>query len=207
MQHQLNFQLKARYHKLGEVNASTKQIWWVLHGYGQLSQFFIQKFEVLAKQNICVIAPEGLSKFYLSGNSGRVGASWMTRENRQMDIENLNAIYRIENPTPQISTTLFGFSQGAATAVRWAMDGEVKFERLILWAGLFPPDMDFEKGNRLLKDKKIIEVLGKQDQFITEDKVAEMIKLNQLLNLNPTIIEFDGKHEINEDLVNRIAFQ
>jgi predicted esterase len=87
------------------------------------------------------------------------------------------------------------------------MDGEVKFERLILWAGLFPPDMDFEKGNRLLKDKKIIEVLGKQDQFITEDKVAEMIKLNQLLNLNPTIIEFDGKHEINEDLVNRIAFQ
>jgi hypothetical protein len=89
MQHQLNFQLKARYHKLGEVNASTKQIWWVLHGYGQLSQFFIQKFEVLAKQNICVIAPEGLSKFYLSGNSGRVGASWMTRENRQMDIETI----------------------------------------------------------------------------------------------------------------------
>jgi predicted esterase len=210
MQQELNFQLKARYQKLGEINSSTKQIWWVFHGYGQLSQFFIQKFKVLIEQNICVIAPEGLSKFYLSGNSGRVGASWMTRENRKIDIENyieyLNAIYRIENPTPQIPTTLFGFSQGAPTAVRWAMDGKVKFDRLILWAGLFPPDMDFEKGANLLKDKKVIEVLGKQDQFITEDRVAELIKLNQQLNLHPTIIEFDGKHEINGDVIKEIAF-
>ena len=37
----IDFQFKARYYKLGELNANTKQVWWVLHGYGQLAQFFV----------------------------------------------------------------------------------------------------------------------------------------------------------------------
>ncbi|MFT7345493.1 MAG: putative esterase, partial [Lentimonas sp.] len=58
----------------------------VLHGYGQLSQFFIQKFSSLTHQ--CdIIAPEGMHRFYLNGSSGRVGASWMTKEERETDIE------------------------------------------------------------------------------------------------------------------------
>ncbi len=211
MPHEIQFNYKARYYKLGELTADTKQIWWVLHGYGQLAQFFIQKFKALSEQGICVIAPEGLSRFYLAGNGGRVGASWMTRENRQMDIENyisyLDAILKIENPPAHIPTTLFGFSQGAATAARWAMNGKINFDRLILWAGLFPPDMDFEKGAVLLKSKKIIEVLGKQDQFITKEKVEEMMQLNQKLKINPTIIEFEGKHEIDERVLGEIAFE
>jgi predicted esterase len=183
----------------------------VLHGYGQLSQFFIQKFKALSEQDICVIAPEGLSRFYLAGNSGRVGATWMTRENRQMDIDNyisyLNAILKIESSPSHISTTLFGFSQGAATAARWAMNGNIHFDRLILWAGLFPPDMDFEKGAELLKGKRIIEVLGKQDQFITKDRIDEMMLLNQKLKINPIIVEFEGKHEISESVLKEIVFR
>jgi predicted esterase len=209
MQHELNFPFKARYYKLGEINTNTKQIWWVLHGYGQMSQFFIQKFKILSEQGICVIAPEGLSRFYLEGNSGRVGASWMTRENRETDIENyisyLDAVWKIENNSSEIPTTLFGFSQGAATAVRWAMNGKINFDRLILWAGLFPPDIDFVKGSELLRDKKIIEVLGKQDQFITKDKIEEMLALNQKLKISPTIIEFEGKHEISDEILTRVA--
>jgi predicted esterase len=209
MLHELNFQYKARYHRLGELNKSTEQVWWVFHGYGQLSQFFIQKFNPLVDKNISIIAPEGLSKFYLAGNSGRVGASWMTRENRQMDIENyiayLDNIAKTENPLTEIPTTILGFSQGAATATRWALSGKIKFDRLILWAGLFPPDIDFEIGGELLKKKEIIEVIGKQDQFITQDKIDEMHKLNQKLRITPAIIEFDGKHEINEEVLMRIA--
>jgi predicted esterase len=211
MQHELKFSYQARYYKLGELNQYTKEIWWVFHGYGQLAQFFIQKFKALKEHNICVLAPEGLSLFYLSGNNGRVGASWMTRENRQMAIENyiayLDAIVNIESPSQDIRSTLFGFSQGAATATRWALKGKIKFERLILWAGLFPPDIDFTEGSELLSHKKIIEVLGKQDPFITPEKVAEMMLLNQKLKITPTVIEFDGKHEISEEVLRKIAFQ
>src|SRR5689334_7771778 len=93
-QQEITFNFKARYYKLGEINSSTKAIWFVLHGYGQLAQYFLRKFRILEKYNICVIAPEGLSRFYLENitspsgrNSDRVGATWMTKENRLMDIE------------------------------------------------------------------------------------------------------------------------
>ena len=204
------FNCQARYYKVGRIDESTTQIWWVLHGYGQLAQYFVQKFKVLSEKGICVIAPEGLSKFYLSGNAGRIGATWMTRENRIAEIENytnyLDSILAIERPPSHVKTTLLGFSQGAATAVRWVMNGKLEFDRLVLWAGLFPPDMDFEKGTHLLQKKEVIEVLGKHDEFITKEKIAEMHDLNTRLLLTPTIIEFDGKHELDVEVLNKIAF-
>jgi predicted esterase len=209
IQQELQFQFSARYYQLGQIDGAA-EVWYVLHGYGQLAQYFIQKFKPLSEKGICVIAPEGLSRFYLQGNHGRVGATWMTKENRLMDIENyityLNSIHQKEIGGQRIKTTLFGFSQGAATAVRWAMNGKINFDRLILWAGLFPPDMDFEKGAELLKGKKVIEVLGKQDEFITPERVQEMMKLNKQLQINPTIIEFNGKHEMDENVLRKIAF-
>src|SRR5690242_15478023 len=96
----LSFPFSARYFKLGEINEHTTEVWFVLHGQGQLAEFFIQKFKMLEDQNICVIAPEGLSRYYLEGYTGRVGATWMTKENRLMDINNyiqyLNAVYQTE---------------------------------------------------------------------------------------------------------------
>lgn len=202
-QQDLQFDFNARYYRLGKLNSETKQLWFVLHGYGELAQFFIQKFKVLEEVGICVIAPEGLSRFYLNGSDGRVGATWMTKENRLADIDNyinyLNEVYRKEtNHAASLPpVTLLGFSQGAATAVRWLMNKQIKPDRLILWAGLFPPDMDFEEGSEVLRTMEIIEVYGKQDQFITESSLQQMKELNTRLGLQPTIIEFDGKHELN----------
>lgn len=204
------FNYQARYYKLGRIDESTTQVWWVLHGYGQLAQYFVQKFRPLSEKGVCIIAPEGLSKFYLAGNTGRVGATWMTRENRLAEIENytnyLDSILTIERPPSHLTTTLLGFSQGAATAVRWAMNGNLNFHRLVLWAGLFPPDMDFEKGAHLLQQKEVIEVLGKHDEFITKEKIHEMHDLNTRLHLTPTIIEFEGKHELDGGVIEKIAF-
>ena len=128
----LSFDFKARYYKLGKLDSNTQEVWWVFHGYGQLAQFFIEKFKSLQDAGVCVIAPEGLSKFYLAGNSGRIGATWMTRENRLTEIENysayLNSILEMEKPPQKVRTTIVGFSQGAATAVRWIMNGKVDFD-------------------------------------------------------------------------------
>jgi predicted esterase len=206
-QQELQFDFKARYYRLGKLDSGTKQLWFVLHGYGQLAQFFIQKFKVLEEVGICVIAPEGLSRYYLNGIDGRVGATWMTKENRLVDIENyisyLNEVYKRETShafsLPPV--TLLGFSQGAATAVRWLMNKQIKPDRLILWGGLFPPDMDFGKASEVLKAIEVIEVYGKQDQFITESSLQQMKELNNKLNLQPTVIEFDGKHELNNGVL------
>jgi predicted esterase len=208
-ENEISFPFKARYYKTGEINSSTRQVWFVLHGYGQLARYFINKFKILQLHNICVIAPEGLSHFYLEapGPSGRknnrVGATWMTKENRELDIANyihyLDTIYSKELADTQLPVTVLGFSQGSATASRWIMNNRIQCDRLILWAGLFPPDMDFNEGSKLLKRKKIFVVYGKNDPFINDERVAEMKSLIQKLNAEVKDISFDGEHDIDED--------
>lgn len=206
----LEFSYKARFYTLGELNASTKQVWFVLHGYGQLARYFGKKFEKLSEHNCCVVVPEGLSRFYLeamekrvAGGENRVGATWMTAENRLMDIENyllyLDSVYQhILNTKADVPVTILGFSQGAATASRWAIATTHKFDRLILWSGVWPPDMDFKTGNQVLADKSVALVYGSQDPFLTESRIIEMHELTKKLGLHPDVINFDGAHEIDE---------
>lgn len=212
---EVNFSFRARYHKLGEITPSTRQIWFVLHGYGQLARYFIQKFKPLEQHAICVIAPEGLSRFYLEemGAGGRknnrVGATWMTSENRLMDIENyiqyLNAVYTTEVKTEAIPVTVFGFSQGSATASRWVLSGQINFSRLILWAGIFPPDMNFDEGSKILNSKDVFVVYGKKDPFLTDDRFKEMETLIQKLNTDVKRIAFEGEHELHEETLQKFV--
>jgi len=207
-QHDVSFSFKARYYKLGKIDANTRQVWFVIHGYGQLAQYFIRKFRVLEEHGICVIAPEGLSRFYLesfqagSGRTNdRVGATWMTKENRLMDIENylqyLNSVYDKELLHHQIPVTVLGFSQGSATASRWVLNDHVQCQRLILWAGIFPPDMDFNHGQEVLRNKDIYLVYGKTDPFLNDHRFAEMKLLTDKLKAHFTEVTFEGGHEID----------
>ena len=101
--------------------------------------------------------------------------------------------------------TLLGFSQGCATACRWAVQGIVKFERLILWAGLFPPDMDFAKGHDLLSASKTYMVIGDEDPFLTPERLQEFDQLAAQLGIRPEKITFHGKHEINEAILQKFV--
>lgn len=209
-QHDFIINFKARYYTLGKITETTKQIWFVLHGYGQLAGYFIRKFTRLQEQNVCIIAPEGLSRFYLENlqstgrASDRVGATWMTKENRQVDIENylhyLNTLFENQvGSANKIPVTVFGFSQGAATASRWVTARSVNFNRLILWSGLFPPDMDFESGKEILQYKETFFVYGKSDPYINDNRIEEMNMISAKLGITPQIISFKGKHEIDEE--------
>ncbi len=206
----IHFNFSARYFKLGSITPATKKVWIVLHGYGQLAEYFLRKFNMLDTHNVCVLAPEGLSRFYLEevskraqGGSTRVGATWMTKENRLTDIENyltfLDAVYKTEIRSRQdIEVTIVGFSQGGATASRWVLENKIKFDRLILWAGIFPDDMDFDRGHQVLQSKKIQLVYGINDPFLTDERLVHMKTLTEKLKVRTETITFEGGHEINE---------
>jgi predicted esterase len=206
----VQFHCHARYYVMGHLDQHTKAVWFVLHGYGQLARFFGKKFEALVKQDQVVVIPEGLSRFYLEdvatrsqGGSQRVGATWMTRENRQMDIHNyltyLTEVYtsvmKLSIPIP---VTILGFSQGAATATRWAVSNRIRFDRLVLWSGMLPEDMDFQQGKELLVDKKVVHVYGTRDAFITDERFLKMQLLAEKLTTVPQMLRFEGGHEIHE---------
>ena len=214
----LQFTFRARYFKLGEITPTTQEVWFVLHGYGQLARYFINKFTTLKEKNICVIAPEGLSRFYLenvevrnAGGSNRVGATWMTRENRDMDIDNylayLQSVYETElkGIATLPKTTILGFSQGAATATRWVLANPVPFDRFVIWAGMFPNDMDFEAGRKIFQPRQVVTVYGNQDPYLTGSRKQEMQELTEKLGLRPQQVTFEGKHEINEDALIQVS--
>jgi predicted esterase len=212
----VQFMYKARYFTLGDVTRAEK-VWLVLHGYGQLAPYFLKKFSSLEKRGIAVIAPEGLSRFYLedvasraqSGNN-RVGATWMTREGRTVDIKNylayLDSICEAEfKSSHSRQLTVLGFSQGAATASRWALHSSFQIDRLILWAGILPPDMDFATAADRFKKQKIVVVSGKQDPFLTDAKTMEMTAISHRLGINPDIIQFNGGHELDAETLQTLV--
>jgi predicted esterase len=167
-----------------------------LHGYGQLVAFFSKKFEELSS-DITVVCPEGTHRFYLEGTSGRVGASWMTREWREQDILENNTLLDqilqtlIAEIKPKAITVL-GFSQGVATAARWIANTTLKIDSFIAWAGVFPPDIAVPNFENF--PAKRVAVVGLQDPYLQ----MEQYKLfrSEYEKLNFEIVEFDGKHEL-----------
>lgn len=198
----VNFGFEARYFQSAEITADTKHLIFVIHGYGQQAKYFIRKFGALQNDETCIVAPEGLSRFYLEGFSGRVGATWMTKEDRLTDIKNyinyLTTIHRqLTLDRQDLKTSIIGFSQGAATASRWAAS-HIPFDKLILWAGIFPPDMDFEKAAHTFTDKEIYYVYGTEDPFLTKERMNEMKELSSKLGVDPSILSFKGGHDISD---------
>jgi predicted esterase len=67
--------------------------------------------------------------------------------------------------------------------------------------------MNFDKANDVLKNKKVIEVVGTSDPYLTEVRLKELNDLNNRINIHPEIIEFEGGHEINEPVLQGLMKQ
>ena len=202
-EHSISVPKTARYYTLGELSDKTEHVWFVLHGYGNLAQDFIQYFEPLDKEKYFIVAPEGLHRFYVKGYSGRVGATWMTKEDRTTDIADyigfLNMVYDdivAKFATPPKTISLLGFSQGAATACRWAGNGHIKADHLILWSGMFPPDLDLKMEAVINQQLKTWLVYGNQDEFFSNEEITKHIEFIKDKEIGVDVIRFDGKHEI-----------
>lgn len=174
-----------------------------LHGYGQLAKFFLRKFQGL-ESSCRVLAPEGPHRFYLQGSSGRVGASWMTKEARELDINDnlvwlnalLNELRKSDSPK---KITLLGFSQGAATAARWYQQNPTAFDQLILWAAVFPPDLD---PGTFPKENPMHFVLGTKDEYYQGEEAQLLLKHYESMGFK--VHTFTGKHDIEHGVLTEI---
>lgn len=211
MEHRIDFQFQARYETLGAASEHAEELWFICHGHGQLAKYFIQKFKPLDNGKRLIVAPEGLFRYYLQGFSGRVGATWMTKEDRESDIENyltyLSAVFNQvkSQMNADAKVTLLGFSQGAATISRFATQTTVKFHKLVLWAGIFPPDLPPLESRKRLSDKPCFLVYGKQDPFLTEERIQEQQSIAEKISVLPQVHTFEGEHVIDSDVLIKIG--
>ncbi len=218
--HKKKVQRTAHYYTIGTVSKNIKKIWIVCHGYGQLAERIIQKFDGLVDEETFIIAPEGLSSFYWQ-NQGtgesqwrdrQLAASWMTRNNRLDEIEDytnyIKGLY--DEYVPQfadnVEVTLMGFSQGCATQVRWIMGVLPHFYRLILWAGMVPEDLDYRPHQAYFASKDIHFIYGNDDMFLTQERLDWYLNFVKEQGLNIKIHEFEGKHIVDKNVLQKLFF-
>lgn len=204
MEQQLISKKTFRYFTKGNIEKA-KHLLIVLHGYGQLAEYFIKKFEDLS-EDYFIVAPEGMHRFYLKGSSGRVGASWMTKEARQTDISDninwLNELYTQINSKKKFDKKIvLGFSQGGATSARWINERK-DITSFILWASVFPPDLLI--GNEIINSEERSNhfVLGNKDEYFTKEQQSECLSFFAKNNYKTHV--FNGKHTINSEILKSI---
>lgn len=209
----------ARFFQLGRPGPDTHSLWVACHGYGQLAASFASAMEPAVADDRLIVVPEGLSRFYLDdprkrhGPDAPIGASWMTREDRESEIRDhveyldLLVAQCIADIGKDVPVVALGFSQGVATVCRWAALGVTSLQRLILWGGTLPIDLPADRGPDLFRGAAVTLVAGRTDKLSPPDVVerdrerleASAIPVEMRLHM--------GGHMISSQMLRSIAAQ
>lgn len=199
-----NFQQDKTYrYEVLNPETESRKVLYLMHGYGQLARYFIRKFDAL-KNDFLLVAPEGMHRFYLKGASGRVGASWMTKEAREYDISDnnswLSSLHRNIKSEYEIEEQhILGFSQGGATAARWYESSGIPFNSLVLWACVYPPDLELSAPPNTGNNCHF--TIGKSDEYYDAPAQLELLKFYR--DNGYLCHHYQGNHDIqNETLMN-----
>jgi predicted esterase len=217
-EHHIQVRRTARYYTLGEPGNATRDVWFVCHGYGQLAADFIKEFEIIADPTRVIVAPEALSRYYAANEPGfhssesRVVASWMTREDREAEIDDyvayLDAVYdetisKVDRK--KVSVTVLGFSQGGATANRWLTHGRSRADRLIMWGALIASDADLNQAATFFRDVKLTIVYGKKDQFANEKMIEDYQRVLTEKRIPFELFTFSGGHRMDRETLRSLV--
>ena len=194
------------YYKVGG-NASKRQ-WFCLHGYAQIADMMINKFDRREAKGEKIVSVEAPNRFYWKGVRGNPVATWMTSRYRLDEIrdnnEYLNKVYQNEI-TQESEKVLFGFSQGGTTMWRWIHDQKPEFDVFVNYAGWIPEDLDLSILSNYLKGKRLVFVYGTQDEYLTNDRIEALEMIIERSGLNIEIIKNKGNHSIDRDVIDSIV--
>ncbi|MEM8601909.1 MAG: phospholipase [Bacteroidota bacterium] len=228
--HTLTIPRTARYYTLASPDdGPVREVWVVCHGYGQLASYFLRHFRAIEAPGRLVVAPEGLSRFYLDGADGqgnqgayeRVAASWMTRDDRDAEIADqvayLDAVFaevcaRHAADPQTVALVGFGFSQGAATIGRWLDRSPLLAERLhrvqrfLTWGNVPPHDLDWPRARAAWLDAAAVQiVVGAEDPFLTPERLAQAQAALDGVGVTYEVVPFDGGHRLHAETLREVA--
>lgn len=204
--HFLTVSKTARYFTKGNLNADTKFIWIVIHGYAQTADSFLNSFENLGTPHF-IIAPEGLNKFYSRGFSGSPVASWMTSLERENEIADYNQYLNqlvdtlnLKNYT-KAQVVLLGFSQGVSTQTRFLNQTGLAIHFSVMVAGEIGKEFQDKLPEKISQTKSLY-LIGNQENILK----PEIVEFHEQLFKNSQCIfkVFEGKHEVNESAIRTI---
>lgn len=217
-EHHISISKTARYFTLGVAGPEIREVWVACHGYRQLANRFLRRFRGLDDGTRLIVAPEGLSRFYLDdgtrphGPGDPIGATWMTREDRENEIRDYVAFLdsMLAEQVAELggepeSLILLGFSQGVHTVCRWMAAGSMAVDRLVCWGAYPPQDLDPVSGPSRLGGTDLVLVRGMEDHFVSEEGHRRQEARLTEMGIPFRTLTHAGGHELDAELLRELA--
>ena len=100
---------------------------------------------------------------------------------------------------------LFGYSQGVSVVTRWVARRKIRPAKLILNSGRIPQELRPEDF-AFLEGTEINFVYGTEDPFVNKEFLqSEEKRIRELFPQNLKFIPFDGGHEVNQQVIIKLA--
>lgn len=201
-----------------DPDARPSSTWFVLHGYGQTAPGFLRYFAPLDDGSRLLVAPEGLHRHYVDHDAGKVGASWMTSEDRLTDIADYVAyLDRLDAhlgagaggkdgvSDAASRVVALGFSQGVHTLGRWLAFGSARIDAAIFWGSHLPPDLDLGEHADRFRDAGVHLVAGDADPHFDDEAVSETEGRLRAAGIPFETHRYGGGHRLDREILERLA--
>ncbi|UPS91191.1 alpha/beta hydrolase [Bizionia sp. M204] len=198
------------YATLNTLSATTKNVWFVCHGMGYLSRYFLRYFQGLSAEENYIIAPQAPSKYYTPPKFKHVGASWLTKETTVKDTENImryfDSVLEAEGLPDGINLIVLGYSQGVSVATRYLAKRQLKCSQLVLHSGGIPKELVAADFQYLDASTKVSLIYGTEDEYLNEERIHhEETRATELFGNRLQLVPFEGKHVVNVELINGLV--
>ncbi|MBO0360327.1 hypothetical protein J0X19_20370 [Hymenobacter sp. BT186] len=168
----------ARYYSLGEPGPTIRHVWFCLHSHNESVDGFATQLRPLDTPERLLILPEGLARFDqpegFTAEAGSPLAAWFASDATAYDLpdvaqylEALSAQVLAACP-PHTTITVLGHGHGAAAACRWLANSRLRYDRLVLYAAVFPPEINRQATLAGLPKRPVVVVATTADVYTPE---------------------------------------
>ena len=206
---EITYQTSNSYATLNSLTDTTKTVWFVCHGMGYLSRYFLRYFSELNPEENYIIAPQAPSKYYIQPKF-HVGANWLTKDNTEQGTKNIMAyfdsIFEAEQIPEDKTFIVLGYSQGVSVAMRYLARRKMVCDQLVIHSGGIPKELTPEDFSHIKDQTQVTLIYGTQDEYLNEERIQyESQRVLELFGDTVSILPFDGKHVVNVELINQLV--
>ena len=176
------------------------------HGYAQnAGDMFAELERIPGLEGWTLVSVEALHPFY--ARAGKVVASWMTRQDRDLAIaDNIAYVNRVLGTLlsdfPAAPIVYIGFSQGVAMAYRAAVLGSQRAHGVIAIGGDVPPEVKTVSVDRF---PPVLIAAGLKDSWHTSEKVEADDAFLRSHGVQTEIFRYAGGHEWTDELRDHLS--
>lgn len=206
---EITYKTSNSYSTLNSLTEQTKNVWFVCHGMGYLSQYFLRYFKNLNPEENYIIAPQAPSTYYIQPKM-HVGANWLTRHNTDSGMENIlnyfDAVLEAEKIPTKIQLIVFGYSQGVSVAMRYLAIRKSQCNQLVLHSGGIPKELTAKDFEYLSEETKVKLIYGTEDEYLDADRIQlESERAESIFGKRLLVLPFEGKHVVNVKFIDGLV--